>query len=433
MAGLSALTVVTNAQIFADPCESLSAYTVVQNPDASAEVVNYGSFTLNDSLGNPVSISIPEAPRPISGGGATTGIMLRANKNDLVAGTQGINLILSASGTPIEVSTKYYKLSLDCYMKCDAPTGVGTTEAFNAGVSRLGSAGPFGYYNRSTAGDGNWITYVGDGGINGTDMRNYRGTTQLGGLDVSNPICQSVFSAVNGYEFIGAPSGNWSRVDLIVNNGVIYWRMNGTPMLSGSSILSTDGKVWFGYDDPFGGVAGAPEKQYAIVDNVVVTELPKFTGTLAVSGYAGDITTETFTAQIFDSAGVLTDSLPFKVDASGNFEFGTTIPASGSVVIVGDSTLNRWMQSVTPTVSGTSLGNVNLLNGNINGDAVIDIGDYTILAAKFDASSSDPDWNTAGGDGFKPSQADITGDGVVDIADYTQIAANFDAASEYIP
>lgn len=434
--GLLALTTclgaVAAAQIFADPAESLAAYNLVKDPDSGAEIINYSNFTRNDALGVPVSWSIPEAPRPVSGGGATTGILLWANK-DTTAGTQGVNLILKAGASELNVTSKNYVMSVDCYIKCDAPTGSGTTEAFNIGVSRTAFASPFGWYNRTTAGNGHWLTYVGDGGINGTDMRLYRGTTLGPGLDVSNPICQSVFSAANGYEFIGAPSGAWSRVDMIVSGGRVYTKINGTTLFSTTPTFSTDGGAWFGYDDPFGGVAGAPQKQWAVVDNVTVKELPTFKGIINVTGYAGDITTENFTALVLDSNGVVVDNLTIKVDAAGAFEFGTTVSGAASVVLVGDSTLNRLYSNVTAVTGGFDLGAVNLLNGNINGDAVVDIADYSVLAAKFDASSGDPDWNVVGTDGFRPSQADITGDGIVDIADYTQVAANFDAVSEYVP
>lgn len=420
------------AQLFVDPCESLSSYQVLQAPDLdnSATVIDYSNFTLNDALGMPVTWNIAEAPRQVSGSGATTGFLLRANKNDLVAALSGINLIVAPGGTPLEVNASCYHMACDVYMKSDVPTGVGTTEAFDMGVSRLGNSTSFGYWNRTTQGDGNWWTMVPEGGLAGNDFRLYKNTVAAGGRDVSSPVCQAVFPGTS-YDYAGAPSGNWTKMDLyifknrfvMVMNDTIFWRNTTTP--------TTNGKVWVGYCDAFAGIAGAPEKQFAIVDNISVDERGFFSGSLSLSGYAGpDITQEPFDVTIKDSAGTVVEQFTTNVDASGNFSFGTPIDQNVTVIIDNKSSVNRHFVGVSATTAGTNLGSMVLLNGDITSDGIIDIADYTVLATKFDASNADPDWNTAGTDGFMPSQADLTRDGIVDIADYTQLALNFDAVSE---
>lgn len=56
-------------------------------------------------------------------------------------------------------------------------------------------------------------------------------------------------------------------------------------------------------------------------------------------------------------------------------------------------------------------------NGDCTGDDIVDIADYTFLAAKFDSVL---------GDGTYSVNADLNGDTIVDIADYTILATQFD-------
>ncbi|MBL8048078.1 MAG: hypothetical protein JNJ45_05295 [Chthonomonas sp.] len=63
----------------------------------------------------------------------------------------------------------------------------------------------------------------------------------------------------------------------------------------------------------------------------------------------------------------------------------------------------------------------NLLNGDVDGNNLIDIADYSLLAAAFDATSENANWF---------AQADLNQDGIVDIADYTILATNFDKVGD---
>ncbi|MBL8049310.1 MAG: hypothetical protein JNJ45_11585 [Chthonomonas sp.] len=79
------------------------------------------------------------------------------------------------------------------------------------------------------------------------------------------------------------------------------------------------------------------------------------------------------------------------------------------------------------TTLGDATSDFSLRNGDVNNDNLVDIADYSALAAAFDAvldtdpvtagNQSSPNWLLG---------ADLNKDGIVDIGDYTPLASNFD-------
>jgi hypothetical protein len=67
-----------------------------------------------------------------------------------------------------------------------------------------------------------------------------------------------------------------------------------------------------------------------------------------------------------------------------------------------------------PTL-GVSGINLTLVNGDIDGDNEIAIGDYSLLSAQFGGTNP---------------QSDINGDGDVDIADYAILSMNYGASGD---
>lgn len=150
-------------------------------------------------------------------------------------------------------------------------------------------------------------------------------------------------------------------------------------------------------------------------------------GTVSLGGYAANLSSEVMTAKIKDGAGTLLETISFSPDNAGAFSFTTSAAAPFTVVIKADSSLTRRFDNV----SGGSIGNVNLLNGNINVSDIIDISDYTILSTFFSKTSADPDWSTVDPNlGYAPKDADVDGSGFIDIADYIQLSMNFSAVGE---
>lgn len=71
--------------------------------------------------------------------------------------------------------------------------------------------------------------------------------------------------------------------------------------------------------------------------------------------------------------------------------------------------------------SGANLPSFVLLNGDCDGNDIVDIADYTVLASAFGAVPGDGNWTV---------QADLNRDQIVDIADYTLLSGNFSGVGD---
>lgn len=65
--------------------------------------------------------------------------------------------------------------------------------------------------------------------------------------------------------------------------------------------------------------------------------------------------------------------------------------------------------------------NVDMLNGDMDNNNVIDLGDFDLLAASFGAGSEDPNYN---------ANADLNADFVIDLGDFDLLAAGFGAEGD---
>lgn len=63
--------------------------------------------------------------------------------------------------------------------------------------------------------------------------------------------------------------------------------------------------------------------------------------------------------------------------------------------------------------------------GDIVGDNVIDLSDYTQVAIAFNTTAGDSNYFTPNADGIAPLDCDLNRDGAVDLTDYTVVATNF--------
>jgi len=136
------------------------------------------------------------------------------------------------------------------------------------------------------------------------------------------------------------------------------------------------------------------------------------------------------------SAGQL---LSFEItDGLGNSQTGSTVitAADGSYSIPMNQDFchrnitvkvkaSHWLRRTVFTgivgLAGVNTGTDSAINGDTVSDNVIDLSDYTSLAAAFNAMPASPNWNAA---------ADLNGDQIVDLTDYTIIAVNFNALGD---
>lgn len=116
------------------------------------------------------------------------------------------------------------------------------------------------------------------------------------------------------------------------------------------------------------------------------------------------------------SNGVHTETGSALLDAGGNFNYSTTLPPGSYTVGIKASHWLRKNTQTVLTVAGPNHVNVAIVNGDVDGDNEVSIGDYSQLSSAFNAESGDPNWNT---------EADLNGDSGVDIGDYAILSAHF--------
>lgn len=242
--------------------------------------------------------------------------------------------------------------------------------------------------------------------------------------------------------------GAVSLETLMSNNGTI----NGaTPMGQGPNDLDPEeldpGNSW-GNDDAAVVEPGAQEeskifwyKIYAnggTADNPVPGELVgiMMDNTVIAAGQTQTITGNVHLQSMSSAAG-----LPVQVEfyapggtnplqtylqtlgSTDNLEFhpgAYLTPGSYEVRIFGETWLAD-RQPVTIGTTGVTLPTYNLLNGDVTGDNLVDISDYTELAFAFDSVTGSTNYSKF---------VDLNRDGVVDIADYTILATNFDKVGD---
>lgn len=95
----------------------------------------------------------------------------------------------------------------------------------------------------------------------------------------------------SGVTVAGTVGFAWRLWEVDVNGPVVSWSIDGLPIArleSGvNGTMATDGRVSLGYMDPFNSASGRPGLQFAIVDNLTVTELPEPTALAAAASTIG--------------------------------------------------------------------------------------------------------------------------------------------------
>lgn len=132
--------------------------------------------------------------------------------------------------------------------------------------------------------------------------------------------------------------------------------------------------------------------------------------------FVGDVELQAVVVELRNpgsSTALESHSIP--VDSIGMIRFVTALRGNYDLAIKG----SHWLRGVRPvTVTNTCVtaAPFNLLNGDIDGDNEIGIGDYAVLSSSYNSAPGDPNWVV---------NADLNGDESVDIADYSILSANY--------
>ncbi len=160
--------------------------------------------------------------------------------------------------------------------------------------------------------------------------------------------------------------------------------------------------------------------------------IPELIGNVEIGFVSGTDRVLPATFEFRDATtGAVKDVLTVPLDALGNYSLeASVVPGTYDIAIRSSATLRRVVQDVV--ISGSSTNNVSaqLINGDIDQDNAIGLGDYLALAQYFDLTSASPDWLTPDGSGISPSLCDLDNGGAVDLSDYLVLAASFDVVGD---
>jgi hypothetical protein len=238
---------------------------------------NYGAtrYTFNGT-----SYMIPPAP---NSDGTTRGVRLTVNNNDTNAATAAVNIY------PKNYSFgSNHVLKFDMWINYPGDAGginsVGSTEHAMFGINHLGTQVNWAPASAASS-DGVWFGATGEGGTS-RDYRAYVGNlagtqTELigssaSGLAESNNasgIFPTVFPS-SRFESAGAPGKNWVSVEVGQTNGVVFWKFNGTTIVTRvNSSAFASGNIMLGLMDAFSSIADPAEDTFVLFDNVRVADL----------------------------------------------------------------------------------------------------------------------------------------------------------------
>jgi hypothetical protein len=146
-------------------------------------------------------------------------------------------------------------------------------------------------------------------------------------------------------------------------------------------------------------------------------------GTIALGDFEGPAANPTATIELRPTAGgasAFFSGVTIAVD--GSFSFNTTLRGSYDVYVKSSHWLRKKLAgSISIGAAGVSGLSFGLVNGDVNGDNVVDIGDYSGLSGAFGSQPGDGTWN---------ANADLNGDLSVDIGDFAILSANFGQAGD---
>lgn len=127
-----------------------------------------------------------------------------------------------------------------------------------------------------------------------------------------------------------------------------------------------------------------------------------------------------FTFEIADSNGMPIGTIQARANASG--KVNVQLPGNDGYRI--GLRHEHWLRKVfvvTPGTNDAAEVTMSLINGDVNGDNIVDIADYTQLAAAFTATFGSANYSAG---------ADLNEDLIIDIADYVILASSFSVAGD---
>ncbi|MCE9558027.1 MAG: hypothetical protein K8R88_03665 [Armatimonadetes bacterium] len=237
---------------------------------------------------------------------------------------------------------------------------------------------------------------------------------------------ESILSDVNGNLTVLPYEATTGALRLVRVGNVMtgYYYSGGWHVVSSvnAPIEEMSFKLWSWSGDQFFG----HQNSVATFDNFVAVDSAQTQATLAgkinLTDYVGDLTVPELRFTLRNTNGVIMEDWTQKLGATGTFSHPSLVPLDGNgyiLTIRGSHWLGKAMKLDASNADSIAVA---LVNGDANGDNVIDLTDYTIVATAFNALPSSANWD---------ARADFNGDEVIDLTDYTVVVTNFNAIGDY--
>ncbi|MBX7132258.1 MAG: hypothetical protein K1X67_06235 [Fimbriimonadaceae bacterium] len=267
----------------------------------------------------------------------------------------------------------------------------------------------------------NEIPYLNGGSWSSLQYCNAGDDRPLTWSDTSNagnaPILETVF-----YVF------DYVQQGAVVHSGAAFSSLYtgdtvpGTVLLSGHT-YAYQLEYYSYYNFPalgFGGADGISSYIRTTVGYFHVAANPgTVSGQLTLSDYAYP-TGMPITVDIVDSDGTVLDTQTFPLGAYGYYAFDTAVTGVKSLRFRSTHWLVRQISDVDLGVGQDTVNPV-LINGDIDQDNEVSIGDYAILSSLYGLASGDPGYDI---------QSDLDGDLEIGIGDYAILSANYNQAGD---
>lgn len=194
------------------------------------------------------------------------------------------------------------------------------------------------------------------------------------------------------------------------------------------------GKIYYlavcGIDGTFEDAFNATTNSISIGSIIVnirtnVVAPPTLTGTIALQDYDVSPAGQLITVEVRPAGGSSpVQTTQATLNAAGAYSFvlnGSITPGTYDVVAKGSHWLRGRVANVTVTSSGASGVNFSLINGDVDEDNEVGIGDYAVISGTYNKCLGDVGYAAA---------ADLNGDDCVDIADYAILSSNYGLIGE---
>jgi hypothetical protein len=150
---------------------------------------------------------------------------------------------------------------------------------------------------------------------------------------------------------------------------------------------------------------------------LIVVSIVNVYGHVNLQDFGGSAASVPLVIEFVNSHGVVVDSIVVYADSNGDFVIpAAVLPDTYDVTMKASHWLRQRLHNVTTTANGATGLQYDLINGDVDGDNEVAIGDYSLLSSAFNSVPGDANWI---------ADADLNGDDGVDIGDYAILSTNF--------